>query len=88
MDLKELRTNLDSVDKQILELLLKRKEIVLQVVEYKKQEKLPLKQPEREKQLFEERKAIAKGLGLDENFVESLFRLIVEDSLNTQNLHH
>ncbi|MDL2213994.1 chorismate mutase [Clostridia bacterium OttesenSCG-928-O13] len=48
MNLDELRTQLDAVDSQLLPLFLQRMDIVRNVALYKKEEGLPIYQPQRE----------------------------------------
>jgi chorismate mutase len=48
MDLTQLRKEIDSVDEQILTLVLTRKALIKQVAEFKKQHELPIYAPERE----------------------------------------
>ena len=84
MELEELRKNIDSIDRQILEILAKRMELVSKVAQYKKEKGITLKQPEREKQLIERNRAIAKELGLCEDFVESICRAIINESLRLE----
>ena len=84
MELEELRKNIDGLDKQVLEILAKRMELVSKIAQYKKEKGIALKQPEREKQLIERSRAIAKELGLSKDFVESLYRAIINESLKIE----
>ncbi len=84
MELEELRKKIDGIDRQILEILAKRMEVVSKVAEYKKENKVALKQHRREKQLIERNRAIAKELGLSEDFVENICRTIINESLKLE----
>ncbi len=84
MELNELRENIDKLDKQLLENLAKRMKIVSNVAKYKKEKGIALKQPERETTLIKRNRTIAKELGLNEDFVESLYRAIINESLRLE----
>lgn len=53
MDLQQLRAQIDSIDSQIIELALKRLNIMSDVVEYKKQKGLNIFDPKRESEVLE-----------------------------------
>lgn len=84
MRLEKLREKIGATDKQLLNLLAKRKTLVLEILKYKKENNMQLRQPERERQLLAEWKAAAKELGLREEFVEKIFWEIVRESLKIE----
>ena len=84
MELEELRKNIDSLDRQIFEILAKRMGIVSKIAQYKKENGVALKQPEREKILIKHNKKIAKGLGISEDFAESICKAIINESLKLE----
>lgn len=53
MDLKQLRDGIDNIDHQLMELLDKRFELVKQVGAYKKENKLPIVDNDRQKFILE-----------------------------------
>ena len=53
MDLTELRSEIDTLDSQLLKLILKRTELVNQVADYKSQNRIPIFAPEREHEILE-----------------------------------
>lgn len=53
MDLTELRSEIDALDSQLLQLILKRTDLINQVADYKLQNKIPIFAPEREKEILE-----------------------------------
>ena len=53
MDIQELRLAIDDIDNEILSMILKRRELILEVTEYKKQHNVPIFTPEREQQVLE-----------------------------------
>lgn len=84
MALEKLRGKIGATDRQLLNLLAKRKTLVLEVSKYKKENNMQLRQPERERQLLAEWKAAAKELGLREEFVEKIFWEIMKESLKIE----
>ena len=52
MDLQELRAKIDDVDSQILTLILKRRDLIFDVISYKKEHNLPVFAPDREQQVL------------------------------------
>ena len=84
LDLKPLRNELDKIDDSILELLSKRFDVTLHIAEVKKENNLPIFQPEREKDLLNNKSKFGDEFGLDENFVKELFQIIMEESKNKQ----
>ncbi|KGM98431.1 chorismate mutase [Clostridium novyi A str. 4552] len=51
-DLKELRDNIDSIDKELIALFQKRMETVLKVAEYKKKNNIPILNSNREDEVI------------------------------------
>lgn len=60
MELSEIRKNLDSIDNNIIELLTQRMGLIPKVIEYKQKYNIARYQPDREKELIERLKGIAK----------------------------
>ena len=52
MDLQELRAQIDDVDNEILTLILKRRNLISDVISYKKEHQLPVFAPDREQQVL------------------------------------
>ncbi|MEG1774743.1 MAG: chorismate mutase [Oscillospiraceae bacterium] len=65
MDLQELRAEVDRVDGELISLILRRKTLVTQVAEYKKDNQIPVFAPQREQEVLDrlEAKAGHSGLG-------------------------
>jgi len=82
--LLNFRSKIDSFDKNIIELLNNRKEIVEQIANFKNENRLTIFQIERWFEILKTRKENAKTLGLDEKMVEELFALIHKYSILTQ----
>jgi len=82
--LDTLRSRIDGIDHEIIEILASRMEIVKQIANYKKQNKVTALQINRWTQLLEDRLATAHKLNLDETFIKIIFQLIHEDSVRQQ----
>jgi chorismate mutase len=82
--LENLRSRIDEIDHEIMEILASRMEIVKQIGLYKKQNKVTALQINRWSQIMEDRTKLANKLQLDETFVKTLFQLIHEDSVRQQ----
>ena len=53
MDLQDIRERIDQVDSDMIDLILKRKELVLEIAEYKKDNRIPVNAPEREREVLD-----------------------------------
>jgi chorismate mutase len=82
--LDTLRSRIDGIDHEIIEILASRMEIVKQIANYKKQNKVTALQINRWTQILEDRVNTAHKLNLDETFIKIIFQLIHEDSLRQQ----
>ena len=82
--LLNFRNQIDKFDKNIIELLNSRKDIVKQIADFKNENKLTIFQIERWFEILSTRKENAKLLGLDEEMVEEIFALIHKYSILTQ----
>jgi chorismate mutase/prephenate dehydrogenase len=78
--LDHLRTQIDSIDQQLVDLLAQRRRVVQQVIEVKQQHDLPTFHPAREENLISARRAQAAQAGLDPDYVEDLFRTMLRHS--------
>ncbi len=78
--LDHLRDQIDSIDKQLVDLLAQRRRVVQQVTEVKQQHDLPTFHPAREENLISTRRAQAAQAGLDPDYVEDLFRTVLRHS--------
>ena len=79
-----LRSRIDSIDHEIIEILAARMEIVRQIGTYKKDNKVTALQINRLTQIMEDRLNLARKLSLDETFIKIIFQLIHEDSVRQQ----
>ena len=79
-----LRAVIDSIDREILQLLSRRNGLVGEIAACKRQGRLAIRDFQRERELIEDRRRRAAGLGLSPEQTESLFRLILWGSRDRQ----
>lgn len=82
--LEELRTEIDKLDGEMLQILAKRMEIIDEIGEYKNQNDITILQMKRWAGIIEDRLAIGTHLGLEENFLRNLLSLMHEESIRKQ----
>ncbi len=82
--LQMLREGIDSHDHRILELLARRLSLSEQVGKLKKEKGEGVVQPERQKDLFDDRRQRGEQLGLSRKFVERLLQLLHGESVAVQ----
>ncbi|MGE4586796.1 MAG: chorismate mutase [Mangrovibacterium sp.] len=82
--LEMLRNRIDSLDKELLEILSSRSEISRQIGLYKKENNVTALQISRWTELMQERIHLGEKLNLNKTFVQILFQLIHEDSVRMQ----
>ena len=77
MSLKELRDQIDAIDREGIALLTKRMEVARQIALIKKRDRLPIWDLERELALMEAVRRCAQEQKLSPLMVEEIFRLIL-----------
>lgn len=82
--LATLRTQIDALDSQLVELLAKRSKLTTQVGQVKSQAGLPIYMPEREADLIDKRRKQAEKSGVSPQLVEDLLRRMMRDSYQSQ----
>ncbi len=83
-ELAPLRSQIDAIDTQLVELLAARAKVTAQVGQVKQQYALPLYVPEREKALLEARRSQAQQAGVSPELVEDVLRRVMRESYSTQ----
>lgn len=78
--LEPLRQAIDTLDRQLVELLANRRRLVEQVAQIKHRQDLPTFHPAREENLISARRAQAAQAGLDPDYIEDLFRTVLRHS--------
>ena len=80
LGIDELRKSVDSVDREILKNLAKRKELVKEIAALKKSMKIPVNDSAREKSVLDSLKKQAKENGLSQELIDSIYNLVFENS--------
>lgn len=83
--LDQLRTKIDSLDSQLVDILAKRAELTQQVGEVKSHTGMPIYVPSREAELIAKRRTEAEDKGVAPALIEDLLRRIMRESYLTQN---
>ena len=83
-DLERIRTGIDEVDNGIVELLARRRALVIELAKIKKTLDVPIYDRKREQALVDRVKKWGAEHQLNEEFVEVVFRLIVMNSKEVQ----
>ena len=84
MTLDELRTRLTALDRQLLELVAERQRLSGEVAAVKHATGVPTRDFEREREVLLGAHRTAESLGISPAIAESLLRLLIRDSLTTQ----
>jgi chorismate mutase/prephenate dehydrogenase len=79
-ELAALRHEIDTIDQQVVDLLSKRQKQVEHVVALKKAHNLQVYHPSREEDLISARRQQAREAGLNPDFIEELYRIIMHRS--------
>jgi chorismate mutase len=85
-ELDALRAAIDHVDRGILELVAERVRLVLRVGDYKRQNGLPVYDPERERSLLERLSSTAPA-PLDADTVRRVFERLIDESRRIEQHH-
>ena len=82
--LAELRAAIDALDRNMLQLMARRMALVADVAEYKREHGLRIRDPERERDVLDDRRDRATALGLPVSEIESIFRILLRSSRDQQ----
>jgi chorismate mutase len=82
--LEALRSQIDSIDQQMLELLSQRMNIVEEIGKYKSKNEVTILQLRRWEKIISTRLKLGKSLGLSEDFVKKLLQLVHKESIQRQ----
>jgi len=86
-ELEGLRSEIDAIDEQIVNLLAQRFTKVHKVITLKQAKRLPVYHPAREENLISQRRDQARRVGLDPDHIEELYRCIIRQSRVRQTVH-
>jgi len=83
-EIENLRKRIDEINDNILKLLSEREKICKEMGKIKKQNGLEVRNEKREQGIIFKLREGARELDLDEEYVEKLFRLMIENSRKIQ----
>jgi chorismate mutase/prephenate dehydratase len=83
--MQEIRNKINFIDDQLLKLLSERRELSIEIIKLKNEEKSSIRDIDREKQLLSRLVDEGKQYGLDSNYISKVFREILSDSVRLQN---
>ena len=78
MDLEELREEIRSIDREIVELIAQRTYVAESIAAVKRHEGLPTTDESQEEAVMERAGENARRFDVDENLVKAIFRLLIE----------
>ena len=79
-DLSNFRAALDRIDSQLIELLGQRFEVCRKVAEFKRQNEVPMMQPDRVKEVLRRNSELAKAHAVNPEFVQELYTLVIGEA--------
>ena len=82
--LNELRAQIDKLDDQLLEILVRRMRVSRDIGQYKKEHDMPILQAQRYEELLARRAAQAVELGMDREFMRTVLQALHEESVRQQ----
>ncbi|WNB18617.1 bifunctional 3-deoxy-7-phosphoheptulonate synthase/chorismate mutase type II [Marivirga arenosa] len=83
-ELEGIRDQIDETDKELLEVLSRRLELVKKIGQYKKEKNVAIFQLDRWNKIIENRPVWAKKLHLDADFIKSIYQDIHDESIRIQ----
>lgn len=78
MSLKELRVQIDTINRKLIELLGTRLEVAREIARVKKKERLPILDAKREDAIKAEIRMLAKEQGLSPTVMEEIFTIVMD----------
>lgn len=82
--LNELRSQIDKLDNELLELLTRRMRVSRDIGQYKKEHDMPILQAQRYEEILSKRADQAVALGMDREFMRTVMQAIHEESVRQQ----
>ena len=79
-----LRAMVDALDHELLQLAARRMSVVAEIAAYKRQHHIRIRDPQREREILEDRARRAEEMGLPKGEIESLFRVLLRASRDHQ----
>lgn len=84
MSMEDFRTRIDAIDERLVRVLAERMALVREVAVYKKEHGVDVHQPGRMRQLFARVRELGDPKGLDPDFIEQLYRDIVDEAMRIE----
>jgi chorismate mutase len=78
MKLDDLRKEIDALNRELVELLVKRTEVARKIARIKKEAQLPILDADREKKIKDEMRSLARAGRISASFIEEIFDLLLE----------
>ncbi|MCS6824040.1 MAG: bifunctional 3-deoxy-7-phosphoheptulonate synthase/chorismate mutase type II [Cytophagaceae bacterium] len=82
--LEDLRSKIDNIDRELVEILAQRMAVVEKIGEYKKENNITTFQVKRWDEIMKNRAELAKKMGLNPEFVTEIYKIIHEESIRKQ----
>ena len=82
--MKNIRQQIDQIDRKIIKLLAERMDLVKEIAKFKKTNKLAILDKKREEELKNNLKKLAEKYGLDPEFVNRLYSHVFTESRRIQ----
>ncbi|HEX6943442.1 MAG TPA: bifunctional chorismate mutase/prephenate dehydrogenase [Gemmatimonadaceae bacterium] len=79
-----LRAMVDSLDHELLQLAARRMAVVSEIAAYKRQHHIRIRDPQREREILEDRARRAEEMGLPKGEIEAMFRVLLRASRDHQ----
>ena len=82
--MKEIRKQIDGIDKKVIQILTKRMKLVARLGKLKKKEGLPVQDKKREAEMLKKLEKQAEKGGLDAKFINKIYKDIFKESRRVQ----
>jgi chorismate mutase len=83
--LEELRSEIDKIDAELLEILARRLDIVSEIGKYKRENNITILQIKRWRNIINERLADGTSRGMSKEFLRNMLELVHNESIRMQN---
>lgn len=83
-NLSQLRSQIDEIDNDLIDLLAKRMRVSREIGVYKKEHSMPILQAPRYDEILQKRQILGESLGMDGDFMKHVFVAIHEESVRQQ----
>ena len=83
--MKDLRQQIDQIDRKIIKLLAERMDLVKEIAKFKKTSELRIQDKKREQEVLKNLKEFGKTKKLSPKFIEEVYKKILTESRRIQN---